>query len=235
MTTFESILLKCPHCSTLMSAFELMSYTVHSCVSWSDGKSDAGIPDMGQISICPACEKEFWKDDAIVRPDEGHEPQHEVPSAMDVYDLEWNFAIDRDVRKIVYYEKLINDGFADTDVKEFFLRTRLWWAINDIVRSLTPLHAVRNLGMLSAILSHRRKSKRLYRSFASLRNENLDALIRIYQQDPAIDPLYQANMFRERGLFRMASGILDEVERKDGTWRKLKKKVRKRNNRVFKL
>ena len=43
MTSYQQIVLKCPNCGTLMSAYELMSYTLHDAESWSDGQTGLNV------------------------------------------------------------------------------------------------------------------------------------------------------------------------------------------------
>ena len=235
MTTFHQLILKCPHCGTLMSAHELMSYTVHRSESWSDGKTDIGVCGSDDISICAVCRQVFWKDDARLPEDPDRQAGEDLASVMEMYELEWQFDDDRDEKAIGFYVDMLNDDFADNDVKEFYVRTRIWWAVNDLIRHLSSWRSASNPGMLRGIIIHRRKVKKLFDSYGTLFDENLDRLIFLLIKSADIDLLYLANMYRERCSFSKAAEILEKAEDKGRTWKKLRKKVRKKDGLVFRL
>ena len=235
MTTFDLITLKCPHCGILMSAYELMSYTVHRAETWSDGKTEFGVPEMHLIGICPECSKVFWRDDARIEREEPGQQEEELPSVMDIHDLDWRLDDDRDIKRVAFYQDLLDKGFTDTDEKEFYVRTRIWWSVNDLVRHLATWRSARNLRQLKAIVSHRAKTRKLFARYAEIYRKNLDRLLFIYIKTADVDLLYLANMYREQGNFRKAADILAKVERKGNTWKKVRKKVRRKDRRVFKI
>ena len=235
MTTFHPIILECPKCSTLMSAYELMSYTVHRSENYSDGKTEFGVPASKDISICTACRLPFWREDGRLPGDPDWEEHGDLGSVMDLHDLEWNFDDDRNEKTIAFYKDLLDNGFADTDEREIFLRVRIWWSVNDLLRHLSSWRSARNLKMLRAIIKHRREASSLFESYRELFDQNLERLIFLYIKGDDVDLLYLANMYRESGNFSKAREILDKVERKSSSWRKLKRKVGKKDRRVFKL
>jgi hypothetical protein len=234
MTTYDIAHLKCPHCGTIMTTYDLMSYTVHHNDSWSDGKTGFGIPDSINILICANCKAPFWKDDARL-PSDTESPEEKYASAMDIYDLEWRFDDDRDEKIIVFYKNLLENGFDDGSMKELHVRTHIWRCINDLIRNLSGWRGIKNLGQLSGIFNHRRETKALFKSYSTLFDENLDRLIFLFIKSADIDLLYLANMYRERGNFSKAKEILEKVEHKGSTWKKVKKKVNWKNRLVFKL
>jgi len=235
MTTFHPIILECPKCSTLMSAYELMSYTVHRSENYSDGKTEFGVPASKDISICTACRLPFWREDGRLPGDPDWEEHGDLGSVMDLHDLEWNFDDDRNEKTIAFYKDLLDNGFADTDEREVFLRVRIWWSVNDLLRHLSSWRSARNLKMLRAIIKHTREASSLFESYRELFDQNLERLIFLYIKGDDVDLLYLANMYRESGNFSKAREILDKVERKSSSWRKLKRKVGKKDRRVFKL
>ena len=232
MTTFHPIILECPKCSALMSAYELMSYTTHRSENYSDGKTELGMPASKDISICTACRLPFWREDGRLPGDPDWEEHGDLGSVMDLHDLEWNFDDDRDEKTIAFYKDLLDDGFADTDEREIFLRVRIWWSVNDLVRHLSTWRSARNLRMLRAIIKHRRETLSLFETYRELFDQNLEQLIFLYIKSDDVDLLYLANMYRESGNFSKAREILDKVERKSGAWRKVKRGVGKRDRLV---
>lgn len=235
MTTYHPIVLKCPNCGTLLSAYDLMSYTVHNAESWSDGRTGFGIPSVERIGICADCRLPFWKDDAKLPDDPDWQSHEDLASVMDMYDLEWRFDDDRNVKTIDYFKGLLEDGFADTEDKEFYVRTQLWWAINDLIRYRGGYRSVRKLSMLTALLKHRRELKKLFNSYRDFLHKNLERLIFLFIKGEEPDLLYLAEMYRETGNFSKALEILDKVERHDRTWRKIRKMTKRKDSRVFEL
>ena len=218
-----------------MSAYELMSYTVHRSENYSDGKTEFGVPASKDISICTACRLPFWREDGRLPGDPDWEEHGDLGSVMDLHDLEWIFDDDRDEKTIAFYKDLLDDGFADTDEREIFLRIRIWWSVNDLVRHLSTWRSARNLRMLRAIMKHKRESLSLFESYRELFDQNLERLIFLYIKGDDADLLYLANMYRESGNFSKAREILNKVERKSGAWRKVKRKVGKKDRKVFQL
>ena len=235
MTTFDIQIVKCPHCGALMTHYELMSYTVHHVESWSDGKIDAGVPEMKQVGICAVCRQEFWIDDAKLHPDPDWQPENDLTSVLDMYDLEWIFDDERELKAIDYFDDLIQKDFADNDEREYYLRSHLLWAINDLVRYPFPWWRARNYGMLTRTLNNRRKALRSFKNLEDVYLENLERLVFLYIKSGNTDLLYLAELYREARNFEKASDILEKVELKNKLWKKFRKKVRQKDSRVFKL
>jgi len=233
MTTFHSIILDCPHCSTLMNDYELMSYTVHNSISWSDGKCDSGAPDNHQIKICAVCHLPFWKADAAL-PDDPDWDTEGLYGPLNIHDLPWRFDDNRQEMQIKFYNDLIEDSFADEDDKEIYLRTRLWWSINDIIRSLPNWTNARNWGQLSEIKNHRHKSLKLFGKYKTLLDKNLNRLMFLCIKKGDVDLIHLAEMYREKGDFGKAIEILLQFEGKRGkAYRKMKRKIRQKSIKVF--
>jgi len=235
MTTFDIRTVKCPHCGTLMTHYELMSYTVHDLESWSDGKVDAGIPEMKRAGICAGCRKEFWIEDAKLPRDFEPPAGEELETVKDVYDLDWIFDDDRELKAIMYYYNLLKDGFADTDEREYYLRSHLLWSVNDLVRYRPAWWRARNFGMLTRMLNSRRKGKRKFEVFDLIHTENLKRLIFLLIKSGDVDLLYLAELYREAGNLDKAAEILEKVEIKGKTYKRIRKKVRRKDRIAFKL
>lgn len=235
MTTFHEIAIKCPHCGELMRDYELMSYTVHRSINYSDGFCDNGISKIKDISICAQCNGVFWREDAKLGEELDMKVMDGLESALDMMDLPWKFDEDRQEKQILFYEELLKSEFADNDWKEFYLRTRLWWSINDLVRHLSGLSSAKDLKQFRFILKHRRESSRLFKKYEELIKENLDRLIFLYIKEGNVDLIYLADMYREKSDFKKAMEILLKVEQKGAIYNKMKHKIRRKNKRVFQL
>ena len=243
MTTFHPIVLDCPHCSTLMSDYELMSYTVHSSISWSDGKCDNGVPDNNQIKICAVCHLPFWKADAVLPYDPNWDVAGELGGALDIRDLLEPFDDGLKEFMINFYDDLIEDGFADDEERELYLRTRLWWSINDIIRHWSVSRKPGNLRQLIKMIKRYRKQKelnkesmQLFSKYEQMFTKNLDRLIFLYIKKGDVDLIYLADMYREKSDFTKAHEVLMKFEGKKGrVYSKMKRSINKRNSRVFQL
>jgi len=236
MTLFHPVVLKCPQCGALMTSYELMSYSVHSePESWSDGKTGSGIPQVDRIGICPVCRVPFWKKDYTLPDNPDWQPHDELADVMDLLDLEWRFDDDRDIKAVDYYYNLLDTYLPETDEKELYIRNRLMWCINDLVRYNTPWWKARNYRMLKAIVKNRRESLEKFDKLAKMMRDNLERMIFLYIKSDDVDLVFLAELYREHGNFKKAAEILGKVERKTGTWRKFSRKVRRKDNIVFKI
>ncbi|HHL58086.1 MAG TPA: hypothetical protein ENJ14_04010 [Bacteroidetes bacterium] len=243
MTTFHSVVLKCPQCGTLMSDFELMSYTVHHATSWSDGKNDTGMPGMQRVKICAVCHLPFWKDDATLPYDPDWDVADELGGALDIRDLLEPFDDGWQEFKIQYYNKLIEENFADDEDKEMYLRTQLLWAVNDLIRYHTGFRKPKNLRQLTDWVKRHKKRRqesdrrlKLFETYEQLFTKNLERLIFLYIKKGDVDLIYLADMYREKGDFKKAKMILSKYEEdKNKMFRKLKRKILIKSRFVFRL
>ncbi len=236
MTTYSRVILKCPQCGGLMTSYELMSYTVHNQPeSWSDGQTGYGIPQMDRIGICPICRKPFWKEDYTLPDDPEWQPHDDLTDVMDLHDLEWRFDDDRDIKTIEFFHNLLETYLADTDNHEFYIRNRLLWAINDLIRYNTPWWKARTYRMLKAVIANRRKSLKKYNDLAVMMHDNLKRMIFLFIKLEDVDLLFLAELYREHGNFKKAYDILDKVEERGKVWKMVKKRVRKKDRKVFQL
>ena len=234
MTTLDLSVLKCPYCSQLMISYELMSYTVNEAEYWSDGKTGFGIPSSGRIGICPSCSKEFWKEDNKLDIDR-MDIQEELPSCMDTGDLGWHLEDDGKEREIAYYIGLIEKGFASKDEYEIYIRLRLRWAINDLIRYMPEYKKARKLGMLSDIRRKRREARNLFDGYVKIRTENLKQLIYLYIKSGEVDFIVLAEMYREAGKFVKALEVLYHTQEPAKTYSKLKRLIRRKKKGIYKL
>lgn len=234
MTTLDLSVLKCPYCSQLMISYELMSYTVNEAEYWSDGKTGFGIPSSGMIGICPSCKNEFWKEESRLEMDRG-EIEEDLPYCMDTGDLGWHFEDDGKEKKIAYYIGLIEKGFASKDEYEIYIRLRLRWAINDLIRYLPEYKKARKLGMLNDIHRKRREARNLFDGYDKIRIENLQQLIYLYIKSGEVDFIVLAEMYRETGKYGKALEVLYHTREPVKTYRKLKRLIRRKNKGIYKF
>jgi hypothetical protein len=243
MTTFRPIILKCPQCGTLMSDFELMSFTVHHAVSWSDGKNDNGIPDEREIKICAVCHLPFWKREATLPHDPDWDVGDELGGALDIRDQMEPFDDGWQEFKIQFYSNLISEDFAGDDDQEIYLRTRLWWAINDLIRYHTGFGKPKSLQPLTDRIKQYKKRRqeadkrlKLFNSFHQMFGHNLDRLIFLTIKNGDVDLLYLADMYREKGDFEKAMDILGKYEGEEKSiYQAMKREIRRKNGKVFPL
>ncbi|PLW94864.1 MAG: hypothetical protein C0591_11895 [Marinilabiliales bacterium] len=212
-----------------------MSHTVHTSTTYSDGLCEDGVSKIKDISICTNCSQAFWREDAKLSKELDYEAMEELEGALDMMDLPWRLDDDRQEKKILFYKDLLENDFADNDMKEIYLRTRLWWSINDLVRHLSRWHQARNLKHLRFILKHRKENMKLFKKYEELLKENLNRLIFLYIKKGEVDLLYLADMYREKSDFNKAMEILLKVEQKGGVYNQMKHKIRRKNKRVFQL
>ena len=243
MTTLHPVVLKCPLCETQMSDFKMMSYTVHDAVLWSDGKNDAGNPEEREIKICAVCHLPFWKTEATLPDDPGWDLADELGGALEIRDLREPFDDGWQEFKIDFYASLIREDFAGNDDQEIYLRTQLWWAINDLIRYKNSFLSLRSLRLMfrradlfKKQRQEQKKRLKLFAGHAGLLKENLDSLIFLLIKKGDVDLIYLAEMYREQGNYRKAREILRKFEGKKGkAYHIISRKVRYKNREVARL
>jgi len=186
-----------------------------------------------EISICAVCHLPFWRKDASL-PEDPDWDTDGLGGPLDIYDLPWHFDENVQELTIEYYKDLLDNDFAYDDEKEIYLRTKLWWSINNIVRNLSTWRSARNMRQLRGIIKHRKKSLQLFRKYKSMLDENLDRLIFLYIKSSEADLLFLANMYREKSDFNRAWEILLKFEGKKGkAYSKIKRKIRQKISYVI--
>ena len=140
MTTFQPQIVRCPACKQKMYYYELASYTIFHSTVFSDGKADTSPPvyNEGAIRICAKCKQAFWAREAIIETENPYALLDKLPQALDLHDLLYDGSENYNEKFIEYYSELLQQGFAFNREKKLYLRTRLWWAINNLVRYRTP-------------------------------------------------------------------------------------------------
>lgn len=241
MTTIQPRVLLCPHCKCKMYKFELTSYTVHSSVVYSDGKTECSPPILEdeRILICTNCAREFWRDDAEYN-DVGEDLYDNYPQAMDIYDLQIALESDFPSRFVTFYSDLLKGGFADTNEREMHLRIKLWHLLNDKNRYSTNL-----LNLLFTVrfrriwflLKSRLHSKLVIKKRKVLFKDNLNHLIKIFEPEHDCEQLLLAEMYRECGDFKNAELQIDKIDQKDviPAFKIIMKAIKRKKSRVIKI
>jgi len=160
---------------------------------WSDGfRSDEPWNRLPLITRCRECYKYFW-----IRPGTGK--NHDLPGERSSLPQ---------IRKLVpgeLAETIALKTFRD-EPEERYLRTQLWWALNEPIRN--------------------EQSSDIDPEFTVLFEENLETLIYKTISNGSESRLMLAEMHRELGLFPEAGRFLDQV--RDLTLRSFQEKMRER-------
>lgn len=139
MTTFLQQFFQCPACGAWMASIELTSYTVHESMLWSDGFQDhQAIYFMEPLFIkCPACSDIFCREDAQMVP--AYDFQEDAvrvyerdewrPPGIDSFEEGYREAL------VTFYTEALNSLACSNTERETWIRTRLWWTINDCIRA----------------------------------------------------------------------------------------------------
>jgi len=208
MTTFHPKILQCPKCKALMYTFDLMSYTIHKSVVYSDGKIEHSnsLSSDKQILICSDCRNPMWKSDVFL--DDPDIRYDELPEAKDVFDLPFAFDADFSNKLALYYSDLLQVGFADTSEKEIYLRIKIWQLLNNEYRN-------QNNNWISDIIRGSTNTQlsnfNVLDSFQTLFIANLETLTKIYKPNCDEQQLLLAEMYREMGSFEEADNKLKEI------------------------
>lgn len=217
MTTLRTQILACPHCQERMYTIGVMSYTIMNSEVYSDGKvvSNPPIPAEKNILICNTCNKAFWKDDALLD-DDNSENINELSEANTPSDLFPYFEPDYELKHINYYSDLLESGFANTKIREVYLRNKLWWLLNDTIR-------------------YKNKSK--IKDSKNIFDNNLKRLIEIFEPKNEEEELLLIEMYRELGEFDKASYLLKSLKgiNNNGAFIQIQKAVNKKKSSLFKL
>ncbi len=237
MTTFSQITLVCPHCGIKMGAYELMSFTVHKSIVYSDGMTvtEPLLNNDKAIAICPACKKPLWLEDARLDTEEGS--IENLPLAGDIFELP--FALSDTFREelIQFYVDLLKDGFANTTDRKIYLRLRIWWSINDFVRYREPIWKLfpqfTSLKRAKILLTNRRNNHSVFAEFKSLFVENLEKMIAIFKPEHEGEQIMLAEMYRELGEMGKAKKALEGIKIKIS--KKIAKAIAGNKKRVVKL
>lgn len=226
-----------------MYEYELMSYTVHQAIYFSDGKTESHtfFSPGHRIGICSDCNSRFWKEDARSDLDAYDEKYADLPEVKDLFDLNSMLNEQFQLEIIRFFQKLLEEGFANTRERTLYLREQLWWSINDLVRnSFRPTQLLKfkvtSLKRLRILLKSRKINRKQFNSFKALFNNNLDKLAELLVKVDDSDLLFLAEVYRELGKFDKAKSTLSSVPEKSGkAFKQIKRATFWRKRIVFKI
>jgi tetratricopeptide (TPR) repeat protein len=240
MTTLHHVFIRCPHCKKELSDYGIMSYSVFRSTVFSDGKmiSEPYVDHDRDIALCEACGKLFWREDAEELTEDTEYYKKELVKAGDIMDLPLALAEDFPEKLVSLYDELIRNGFAGSQERRMYLRIRLWWAINDLVRNYSPLRkqlsGVNSISGLGRFLKEKKNKRKAFKHYRKLFEENLRELIKIYSTITDEDTLMLAEMHRELGNYSAALSLLAGLDHL--TWkayRKIRSASRWKRKKVF--
>lgn len=81
--------------------------------------------------ICSGCNREFWRDDALLEDNNYSIQRNKLPQTIGFRDLYSTFDSDYSCKLATYFSNLLEDGFADTNKKKVYLRIELWHLQNN--------------------------------------------------------------------------------------------------------
>lgn len=218
MTTLRNQNLVCPHCQNKMYVIEVMSFTVKTSESFSDGRI-INLPSRiisPNILLCNICYNAFWKNDALCNETNYDDFSEELLGANTINDLFPKFHKDSKFKEVKYYLKLLKEGFANSDEREIYIRLEIWRALNDKIRYDENLEIEIN---------------------DSLFNANLKKLIKIFKMISDEQKLLVVEMYRELGEFKKANILLESIIgiNQTSVFKKIKDAIRCKQSKVFKI
>jgi hypothetical protein len=167
MTPGPTLIRKCPGCARLLKFATIGSGNTFGATYWTDGKCEAPmLPDEPWLRKSPSEGALFWTDEC--------EDVGEMSPWEEGENPEWDGLEFAQTPSEEDYARALADGLATTPEKCRYLRTRLWWAANDRLRtgmakrteSFWTAEVVANLRELAGLLDESDDEGRLLRAEA---------------------------------------------------------------------
>lgn len=176
------IVIRCTKCGNQMKKQVLYSGNTFEANFYTDGKMEAPmLPELPQITKCPACKDLFWVDEAEEISEYFPSPllsgEKEIPTVRFL--------------SIPNYNRALRNGVCRNSEDEFYLRRHLWWKFNDRVRKGKPL------------LNSSREE--------NIWKTNLALLEGILDENDLEQRIMKAEVLRHLGFFLLASTKLESV------------------------
>lgn len=203
-------IIKCPHCSNLLSKRSLRTGNTIGSKLYSDTKRISPmLPDFPAITKCEKCRNIFWVSDA-----------KEIGSyEFDATPLrkEWENAQRVTFLSYMEYYKVLNTDLIRSKEDEIFIRTRILWEYNDSYRKGRTSHE-----------SEEGKIKK---------KENIEALIALLDINDVNQKLLMAELYRNLCNFDEAINLLNTNDDEKLKWIKERmiEECNKQNSLVFQL
>lgn len=184
----------CPHCGELAQQHTVASGNTFGAIFWSDGKQDAPmLPDYPVVTKCSRCFGIYWLEDARQLGELSFRSADAPQNWQDAPEL-----VQLTVADLV---QALATGFGDFPERERYLRIRLWWAINDMIRYRT-----RELGPIGfEPASHEHEQHRV------LLVDNCVRLAELLDEERPEHRIMKAEIARELGQFEEARRLLLHV------------------------
>ncbi|MDR7415259.1 MAG: hypothetical protein QN193_11565 [Armatimonadota bacterium] len=143
------------------------------------------LPDLPALTRCHGCGQLYWLEDAEQL------GELDVPGPGRQLPEEWYRAPLAQAPGIEGYAEALRGGLASGRDREQYLRVRLWWAINDLVRG--------------------RPGAQIPAEYRDLFYENLRGLFALLDEDNPNERVPKAEVARQAGDFAEALRLLEEV------------------------
>jgi len=208
----EPAIIKCPHCGLQSSHYMVMSGTIYSSDSYTDGKVDnitGAYASNPYLVRCRSCKGFYFFNEAASMDERnaGHEPVEEL--RHEEYFLQ-----------VIDYKDCTNSMIFNDIEKEKSVRILYWQAINDMIR-FRNYYGVRwtwYFHVINIIMKPFRGWKRfhqnfrLYLSWNEEKKKNFESLLSLLNPDEDNSEDYlMVEIYREMGRFRDARRILKTI------------------------
>ncbi len=250
MTSYVNFLLFCPSCGARLAGKDAICETLGYSQLWSDRKAVNAISLAGECRVvrCPGCSHDFWISEAHKIDQKHPDFKSKVKSLEGGLVYSWsswkNFGCNlltiRGMLSLVFhYDRLLKKWTNLSAENEKYLRMRLWWACNDLIRNNLStriwkvFHGEMSAGAWLRQWFFNRKAGRAFDKAAELFAENLRKLALLNSQSDEPDGLLQAEIFRQLGNFDKAKNLAKSFVCKSFHSEMLEYQIRKRNSRVF--
>lgn len=186
-----------------------MSGNTFNAKLFSDGKMVAPmLPDFPDLTKCKRCNTLLWLSKL---------KEIETYDWIDEESSIWKKADEAEFLSIKDYYKALNEGLAENQQEELFIRRCIWWAYNDRIR---------------------KRKKQFDDENDKLKwEDNCKKLILLLDQSDSEQKIMIADIKRNLGDFEGCFAIIESITDVEYTWLKEKffKECEKRNRRVFLL
>jgi hypothetical protein len=203
MTSYIIEIKECPKCKCLFSSYQLNSCNTIGAIYYTDGAIYGPMYGEGNALIaCPSCNSFFWREN--------------LPTLKRV--SESNFIRDTDL-KLLPQENFINKRafislldkeFWETSAQEKYIRTKAWWAYNDIYRgkAYNEFFLVPEKDYKTGKLRKDKTEEDFKLSFEG--KANLLKLLPLLDMSNIDDIIRKSEVFRELGQFDDCINLLNQ-------------------------
>jgi hypothetical protein len=210
MTPGPTLIRKCPGCARLLKFATIGSGNTFGATYWTDGKCEAPmLPDEPWLRKSPSEGVLFWMDEC--------EDAGEISPWEEAENPEWEDLEFAQTPSETDYVSALNAGMGAAPERLRYLRTRLWWAANDRLRTgaanrtedfWTP-EVVTNLRELVRLLDDEDDESRLMRAEALRELADFDGASTVLAA--SYPPEFAPALQTIRGLVAQRDGYVREI------------------------